>query len=105
MKGFFVGRRWLSSRTWTAVFTICACCLVVAGVALATIPDTNGVIQGCYQSVSGNVRLVDSASNCRNSETPISWNAQGGRAFVKTAPSDLSNPLQLGSVFQNIVSL
>jgi microcystin-dependent protein len=53
--------------------------LVVAalagGVAWATIPGSDGVIQGCYDS-GGNVKVVPSLP-CPRGYTPFQWNQQG----------------------------
>jgi hypothetical protein len=48
----------------------------LGGVAFATIPDSSGTIHGCY-GPQGNLRVVESAAGCRNSETSLSWNQQG----------------------------
>jgi hypothetical protein len=83
------------------------CCLVIA-VATPAIPDPNGVINGCYQRHSGNVRIVDSAVNCRNEETHITWNAQGrtgpSNAFRKDQRGNFA-AVTLGSDFVNVVTL
>ena len=50
----------------------------VASVTWATIPDATGVIHGCYQANSGNLRVIDSPSQgCRAHETSIDWNTGG----------------------------
>jgi hypothetical protein len=37
-----------------------------------------GVINGCYKSVNGQLRLIDPATDsCRPSETSISWSQTG----------------------------
>lgn len=53
--------------------------VVAAGVAWAAIPSTGGVINGCYGTQNGGLRLIDSEAGgaCLNSETPISWNQVG----------------------------
>ena len=53
--------------------------IVVAGtVVFASIPDSAGVIHGCYNSVNGVLRVIDSATQeCRQSETSISWSQVG----------------------------
>ena len=57
-----------------------ALCLCVAGllaffrVYAAPPPAT---IHACYNNTNGNLRLVSSASDCREHETAISWNEQG----------------------------
>ena len=50
---------------------------IVGGVAWAAIPG-GGVIDGCYQKNSGNLRVIEGATDsCRNSEIAIAWNQTG----------------------------
>jgi hypothetical protein len=56
--------------------------VAVGGVAYATIPDSSGTIHGCFQKRGGDLRVVESASDCRSSEQTISWNA-GGESGVR----------------------
>ena len=56
----------------------------VGGVAWATIPDSSGVIHGCYQKDNGQLRVIDpssskdkNASSCRKEETPLDWSQTG----------------------------
>jgi hypothetical protein len=52
--------------------------VALGGVAWAAIPDTGGVIHGCYRNVGGDLRVIDDAQGrCRNNETDLNWNAQG----------------------------
>lgn len=54
--------------------------IMVAGaaVAYATIPDVNGVIHACYTKSGGSLRVIDdSVTNCKSTETSLSWNVQG----------------------------
>ena len=55
--------------------------LVIGGaVALASIPDTNNVIHGCYGRITGILRVIDTAKvtdRCLPTEHRISWNQQG----------------------------
>ena len=53
--------------------------VVVGGVAYAAIPDSNGLINACYDNTTGAVRLVDAQpGNCaKTGETGISWNQTG----------------------------
>ena len=64
------------------------------GLALvAGIPDSSGVIHACYGPLTGNVRIVASASDCRNIETAISWNQSGPAGSPGPAgPQGLSGP-------------
>ena len=56
---------------------------VAAGAtAYASIPDSSGVIHGCFKSSTGNqgaLRVIDTdkGQTCANGETPISWNQHG----------------------------
>jgi hypothetical protein len=53
--------------------------LLVGGVAvIASIPDSAGMINGCYKSSNGQLRVIDSATQqCASGETAISWNQVG----------------------------
>jgi hypothetical protein len=44
---------------------------------VAAIPGSDGAIQGCYKQNSGDLRVVESAGDCRKSETAIQWNQKG----------------------------
>jgi hypothetical protein len=54
-------------------FGFAALLVALGGVAFAAIPDSNGSIHGCYQKNGGTLRVVESASDCRNSEQAITW--------------------------------
>lgn len=49
----------------------------VVGVALAAIPDDQGVYTGCYGKASGQLRVIDSSQSCKNNERRITWNQSG----------------------------
>ncbi len=52
--------------------------LAVSAVALATIPDSGGVIHACYKKSGGALRVIDdSVTNCAGSETSLNWNVAG----------------------------
>jgi collagen triple helix repeat protein len=53
--------------------------VLAGGAAFAAIPDSNGVINGCYQKNVGNLRVIDpgAGDTCRPSEIPISWSQTG----------------------------
>jgi hypothetical protein len=59
------------------VIALIALVVAIGGVAVAAIPDSNGVIRGCYNNTNGNLRAVGASSECRNNETPIAWDQQG----------------------------
>jgi hypothetical protein len=52
---------------------------LAAGMAYAAIPDSNGVVQACYQKVNGQLRVIDTSKggSCNASETALSWNQTG----------------------------
>jgi hypothetical protein len=53
--------------------------VLAGGAALAAIPDSSGVINGCYQKNVGNLRVIDSSAgdSCRPSEIAIRWSQTG----------------------------
>jgi hypothetical protein len=78
-----LGRRGVA----TAVVVVVA--IAVGGIAYAAIPDSSGVIHGCYQK-NGNLRVIDSSSEkgCRPSEKPLSWSQTGPRGLTgSTGPT------------------
>ena len=48
---------------------------LAVGIAFAAIPDSNGVIQGCYDH-GGNLKVVDALPRPKH-WTPLPWNQQG----------------------------
>jgi hypothetical protein len=56
-----------------------AAAIVGAGAAYATIPDSAGVIHGCYTTKGGLLRVVDPAARqkCTSFETALDWNQRG----------------------------
>ena len=52
--------------------------LVAVTVASATIPDSGGVIHGCYTKSGGSLRVIDaSVTNCKSTETSLNWSQTG----------------------------
>jgi len=51
--------------------------LVGAGIGYAAIPDSSGVIHGCYSTKTGALRVIDSSAKCANAEIALNWNQQG----------------------------
>lgn len=65
-------------RLVVAAAAVGAALLVAGGVAYATIPDSSGVIHGCYARSGGSLRVIDATvTNCKSTETSLDWNAQG----------------------------
>ena len=61
--------------------------VVGGGAALAAIPDSSGVINGCYQKNVGNLRVIDTSAGdtCRPSEIAISWSQTGTTGAARAA--------------------
>lgn len=62
------------------LFTLAAVILMVGGVAYASIPDSGGVIHGCYKNGTGvrDFKLLDSdTGSCASGWTEITWNQTG----------------------------
>ena len=57
-----------------------------AGIAYAAIPDSNGVIQGCYKTVGGDLRVIDAGAGgaCKPSEQSLDWPGEQ-RVVIRTA--------------------
>ena len=51
---------------------------LAAGIAYATIPDSAGVIHGCYRN-NGQLRVIDPSNGgaCKNNETGLDWSQTG----------------------------
>ncbi len=49
------------------------------GVAAASIPDSSGVIHGCYKPADGKLRVIDTDAGqaCATGETGLAWNQTG----------------------------
>jgi hypothetical protein len=53
--------------------------VALAGVAIAAIPDRNGVIHACRKVEGGALRVVAKASACRSGERALAWNQHGAQ--------------------------
>ncbi len=53
--------------------------LAASGVAVAAIPDSSGVIHGCYSNRTGALRVIDvsAGDSCSAKETVLTWNEEG----------------------------
>jgi hypothetical protein len=64
-----------SARLWIVTGAVVA---ASAAAAYATIPDSGGVIHGCYAKSGGTIRVIDaSVTGCKSTETSLDWNQQG----------------------------
>jgi hypothetical protein len=67
---------------------------LVAGVAYAAIPASDGTISGCYEKRTGLLRVIDkeAGKTCLSFENPISWNQHanaGGLTVVASGQRTL----------------
>lgn len=80
---------------------------LAGSVAVASIPDSAGVIHGCFQEKTGLLRVIDQSTNgCRPDETAIQWNQSGpqgpagpqGPTGPAGPPGSVGSPLYLDFV-------
>lgn len=66
---------------WRSMVATVALLIVLAGVAMASVPDVSGVIHACYSPSLGTLRVIDTEATtqrgCRAQEQPLDWNVQG----------------------------
>jgi hypothetical protein len=62
-----------------ALVALAAAVVVAAGAAYAAIPDSAGVIHGCYATRLGLLRVIDPSAGqkCASLEKPLDWNQKG----------------------------
>jgi hypothetical protein len=72
-------RRLKAPHRSIAIAVIAATALAVGGIAYATIPDSTGVIHGCFEPASGKLRVIDTDAGrtCRTDEASLTWNQSG----------------------------
>jgi hypothetical protein len=63
-----------------------------AAVAVAAIPDGQGIIHGCYRKSNGTLRVIDKAKgqHCVTGERALDWNERGRRG--RRGPPGLQGP-------------
>jgi hypothetical protein len=68
-----------SGRVRLAALVAVVLGLAAGGIAYATIPDADGVIHGCYKTVGGGLRVIDTDAGraCKEGETSLKWNVAG----------------------------
>jgi len=70
-------KRLSDPRARITALVLGGCCIVAAGIAYAAIPDSNGVIHGCYNKTTGALRVAVSGKGCGSNELPLDWNSSG----------------------------
>src|SRR5438105_9710357 len=69
--------------------------LAAGGIAYASIPDASGVIHGCYKTVNGVLRVIDTdkGGKCVPGETALNWNQTGPKgATGAKGPTGAAGP-------------
>src|SRR6516162_10984651 len=73
-------RRSMKIKT-IAMAAAAGCVLAVGGgvTAYASIPDSGGVIHGCYNKGDGSLSVIDTSvvSTCPKGQNPLNWNQTG----------------------------
>jgi Collagen triple helix repeat (20 copies) len=69
--------RRIRGRTLLAATTVAVA--VTAGVGYGAIPSSSGAVNGCYEKVTGILRVIDkdAGKTCKSFETSINWSVQG----------------------------
>ena len=71
------------TRKLIAGLVLAAAAFGVVSAVQAAIPDTQGVIHGCYQNDNGSLRVIDPSSSkkdlasCKNNESSLNWSQTG----------------------------
>jgi|HubBroStandDraft_2_1064218.scaffolds.fasta_scaffold281980_2 hypothetical protein len=89
----------IRSRLGLAVLAAVATAVVVGGVSYASIPDSNGLVHGCYKSAASSngthkLAVINPAttSACPSGYTGLDWNADGPNGYsVQTSDSRLND--------------
>jgi hypothetical protein len=71
-------------RRWLTLAAVAGVLLLVGGVAVASVPDSSGVIHGCRKNGDGTLKVIDSATQtCGNGFTALNWDqhAASGTLF------------------------
>jgi hypothetical protein len=70
-------------RRSVVLAVVAAVLAAVGGAAYASIPDSSGVIHGCYLRSGGSLRVIDaSVTGCKSTETALNWNQTGPQGPV-----------------------
>ncbi len=66
-------------RGRTLLLATSAAAAIGAGAAVAAIPSSGGAVNGCYERVTGILRVIDSdaGKTCKSFENPITWSVRG----------------------------
>jgi hypothetical protein len=88
----------IRQRARWVVGTAIVMAVIGAGVAYAAIPDSSGVIHGCY-SKTGALSVIDSSQTCGKGTTTLDWNQSG-----QQGPKGDTGPAGAGTVLFAVVT-
>jgi hypothetical protein len=85
-----LGRALLKSTPFVLALTL------VAGLALASIPDSNGIIHGCYKTSGGALRVIntDRGQTCGTGERALKWNQRAATEGHIAMPIPFPDPCE-----------
>jgi len=90
-----VVRRILRSPVAVALIASTATAVLVAGISTASIPDSSGVIHGCYKTAgtSHALKVIDNAvtANCPHGYTSLNWDQTGPQGPPGSSDAYYSN--------------
>jgi hypothetical protein len=68
--------------------------VAVGGIAYASIPDSKGVIHGCYRKTTGQLIVIDSdGKGCEEGWKPLNWSQTGATGLTgPTGPTGATGP-------------
>jgi Collagen triple helix repeat (20 copies) len=83
----------LTQRTIIIALLAIAGVAAAVGVGYAAIPSGDGVIDGCYNKGSGQLRVIDAAtgSSCDKNEKPLTWSQRGPKGDA--GPAGAAGPV------------
>jgi hypothetical protein len=98
----FIMRFPFSGRVRLAALVVVVLGLAAGGIAYASIPDSDGVIHGCYTKRDGSLRVIDTnvGGSCSTSkENALNWNQTGPQGpsgpTGQTGPAGTAGPTSL----------
>jgi hypothetical protein len=66
------------NRWWVVSGVVVVVLAAIGGVALASIPGASGVIHACRKNSTGEIRVIDSATQtCPSGTVPLNWSQTG----------------------------
>jgi hypothetical protein len=77
--------------------------LAAAGTAIATIPDSGGVIHGCYLKKTGALRVIDEGQQCTKLEHQVDWSQEGPQGLQ--GPQGLPGITNIADVYARVAKV